>query len=120
MILYETTVNDAGLEVEIFAEKGMLITFAQKAIVTLKDYCYYIDKNDVKGDLKTAKKVVIDGKEYAVTQVGSIAEENLRTLGHVTISFTGDGECLPGSICTEKASTPVLKKGSRITIFAES
>lgn len=120
MILYETTVNDAGPEVEIFAEKGMLITFAQKAIVTLKDYCYYIEKNDVKGDLKTAGKIDIDGKEYEVTQVGSIAEANLKTLGHVTISFNGDGECLPGSICTKKAKVPVLKKGSRITILAKS
>lgn len=119
MILYETTVNNVGPEVETFAEKGMLITFADKAIVTLKDYCYYIEKNDIKGDLQTAEKVVIDGKEYAVTQVGSMAEENLKTLGHVTISFNGDGECLPGSICTEKAKVPVLKKGSRITITAQ-
>ncbi|MBS7007788.1 PTS glucitol/sorbitol transporter subunit IIA [Anaerostipes sp.] len=118
MILYETTVIDMGTEVKAFAEKGMLVTFADKALVTLKDYCYYIEKNSIHGDIKSAGKLTIDGTEYAVTEVGDMVEDNLGTLGHVTILFQ-EGSSLPGSICVEKAETPVLKKGSRIQIFSE-
>lgn len=117
MTLYETTVVDIGPEVKIFAEKGILVTFADKALVTLKDFCYYIEKSSINGEISTARKLLIDGTAYAVTEIGSMVEDNLKTLGHVTISFKGDGDCLPGSICVESTDTPVLKKGSRIQII---
>lgn len=119
MILYETTIVETGPEVKTFAEKGMLVTFADKALVTLKDYCYYIEKNSIKGEISTGKRLLIDETEYAVTEIGDMVKDNLDTLGHVTISFKGDGDCLPGSICVEKSEVPVLKKGSRIQIIGK-
>lgn len=118
MILYETTVTDMGPEVKTFAEKGILVTFAEKALITLKDYCYYIEKKSIYGEIRTAEKFIVDGMEYAVTEVGSMVEDHLETLGHVTIFFNG-GDCLPGSICVEKTEAPVLKRGSRIQILSK-
>lgn len=119
MILYETAVIDMGPEVKKFAEKGMLVTFAEKALITLKDYSYYIERSKINGEIGTARKLLIDGSEYTVTEIGSMVKDNLETLGHVTISFKGDGDCLPGSICVEKAEVPALKKESRIQILSK-
>ena len=58
-----------------------------------------------------------DGKEYKIVKVGDVANENLANLGHVTYSFNGeDAECLPGTICVEKAEIPALDIGSTIAI----
>ena len=59
MILYETTVIDVGPEVKKFAEKGMLVTFAEKALITLKDYSYYIERSKINGEIGTARKLLI-------------------------------------------------------------
>lgn len=119
MIIYETTVIDVGPEVKKFAEKGMLVTFAEKALITLKDYSYYIERSKINGEIGTARKLLIDGSEYTVIEIGSMVKDNLETLGHVTISFKEEGDCLPGSICVEKAEVPALRKGSRIQILSE-
>ena len=60
---------------------------------------------------------MIDGKEFAIVKVGDVANENLKNLGHVTYNFNGkDAECLPGTICVEKAELPALDIGSTIAI----
>ena len=78
MILYETAVIDMGPEVETFAEKGMLVTFAEKALITLKDYSYYIERSKINGEIGTARKLLIDGSEYMVTGIGSMVKDNLK------------------------------------------
>jgi PTS system glucitol/sorbitol-specific IIA component len=115
-MIYQTTVKGMGADVNAFAGEGIFVSFGNQAPETLKDFCYIVDLNPVEGEIKPGCKLVIDGEEHEIVQVGDVAQENLHNLGHVTYSFNGSGECLPGSICVEKSELPQLKVGSTIKI----
>lgn len=116
-MIYHTTVKSVGSDVAAFAKKGFFITFGEPALVSLKDFCYFVEVNPVMGEIKPGARLVIDGNEYKIIEVGSMAAENLGKLGHLTVFFHGDRECLPGSICVKKSRMPELKAGSRISII---
>lgn len=116
MLLYETEVIEIGSEVELFTESGILVTFGGQAPEEFRDFCYSIHRNTVQGDIKAGNKLLIDGQKFEIMKVGEVAQENLQSLGHVTYSFHGEEECLPGGICLKKAEIPNLKIGSKIMI----
>ena len=47
MMIYHTTVKAVGSDVEAFAKKGFFITFGEPALVSLKDFCYFVEVNPV-------------------------------------------------------------------------
>ena len=113
----QVTIKGKGAMVDAFREEGIFVTFGDNAPDTLKDFCYSIDVNPVDGEVTPGCKLVIDGKEFKIVKVGEVANENLKNLGHVTYNFGGeDAECLPGTICMEKAELPALDIGSTIAI----
>ncbi|MGN0417900.1 PTS glucitol/sorbitol transporter subunit IIA [Anaerostipes faecalis] len=116
-MMYQVTIKGKGAMVDAFCGEGIFVTFGDNAPDTLKDFCYSIDVAPVNGEVKPGCKLVIDGKEFEIVKVGEVANENLANLGHVTYNFNGiDGECLPGTICVEKAELPALDIGSTIAI----
>ena len=115
-VIYDNKVKSKGALVDSFEGESMFILFGDNAPDTLKDFCYSVEVTPVQGEIKPGSKLVIDGQEYKITMVGDVARENLNNLGHVTYSFNGSGECLPGSICVEKTDVPTLKVGSTISI----
>ncbi len=116
-VIYDNKVKGLGACVSEF--EGMFILFGDNAPDTLKDYCYTIDVNPIKEEIKAGQKAVIDGKEYNITAVGDVVMKNLGNLGHVTFSFTGETEAdLPGTIYLEQAEVPKLEVGSTIQIVA--
>ena len=115
--MYQVTIKGKGAMIDAFREEGIFVTFGDNAPDTLKDFCYSIDVNPVDGEVTPGCKLVIDGKEFKIVKVGEVANENLKNLGHVTYNFGGeDAECLPGTICMEKAELPALDIGSTIAI----
>ena len=132
-MIYQTTIKGMGDQVEAFVGEGIFVTFGDNAPDTLTDFCYTVDVNPVQGDIKPGSKLVIDGQEYTITMVEAMTDQGvdmietelntgkseavfLANAFHVTYSFNGSGECLPGSICVEKADVPSLKVGSTISI----
>ncbi|MEE1313322.1 MAG: PTS glucitol/sorbitol transporter subunit IIA [Lachnospiraceae bacterium] len=115
--IYENKVTDLGNQVEAFMDEGMFILFGENAPATLKDFCYMISVNPVEGELAAGQKLIIDEVSYEITAVGSQAQKNLETLGHLTIVFNEASEAgLPGSICVEAKPVPTLVVGSEIII----
>ena len=96
--IYQTIVKDCGCDVGAFDKKNFLITFGHKTLVTLKDFCYFIDVTPLKKKIWAGDILKIDDQEYEILRIGEIASDNLAALGHITIFFTEEGECLPGSI----------------------
>ena len=45
------------------------------------------------------------------------SSDNLAALGHITIFFTEEGECLPGSIRVKGKEFPKIEKESKIEIL---
>ena len=70
-MIYHTTVKAAGSDVAAFAKKGFFITFGEPALVSLKDFCYFVEVNPVMGEIKPGSRLVIDGNEYRITEVGT-------------------------------------------------
>lgn len=118
--IYETTVKNFGSDVAAFAQKGFLITFGHKTLSTLKDFCYFVEIVLLEENMEPGDILKIDDQKYEILRIGSIASDNLSTLGHITIFFTEEGECLPGSIRVKGNKFPVIKKGSIIKIQRNS
>lgn len=118
-IIYENKVKALGDLADAFVDEEMIILFGDNAPDTLADYCYSININPVKETIKVGQSFMFDGIAYKITAVGEIAERNLVSLGHITVTFNGSlGPTLPGTICVEKKEMPKIKIGSEIFIIA--
>ena len=69
--------------------RTFLITFGHKTLVTLKDFCYFIDVTPLKKKIWAGDILKIDDQEYEILRIGEIASDNLAALGHITIVFYG-------------------------------
>ena len=117
--IYQTIVKDCGCDVGAFDKKNFLITFGHKTLVTLKDFCYFIDVTPLKKKIWAGDILKIDDQEYEILRIGEIASDNLAALGHITIFFTEEGECLPGSIRVKGKEFPKIEKESKIEPYRE-
>lgn len=118
-IIYKNKVKALGELAETFLDQGMIIFFGDNAPDALADYCYSININEVKENIKAGQTLMIDGTAFKITAVGDVVQKNLVDLGHITISFNGSIEpTLSGTICVEKREIPKMKIGSEISILA--
>lgn len=96
---YKVDILQIGSEAKVMVADQTLILFNESAPEELKSYCVITDKNETEGEVKVGDTFIIDNKTYTITTVGDVANENLYTLGHVTLSFDGAKEAkLPGHI----------------------
>ena len=119
-VIYDNQVKSKGALVDSFEGESMFILFGDNAPDTLKDFCYCIDVKPATEEIKPGQFVVIDGVKFKITALGEIAQRNLESLGHDTISFDWANEAtLPGTINVEKADMPKLDIGTQISIVTE-
>lgn len=117
MSVFETEIISVGAEAELFKDEKMVILFGKDAPDTLKDYCYNIKVNPVKGSITTDSILAIDESSYKVTAVGDVVQKNLEDLGHITIKFDGSTSAeLPGTLYVEEKDIPDLDIGSHVMI----
>ncbi|NQL65701.1 PTS glucitol/sorbitol transporter subunit IIA [Streptococcus suis] len=118
--IFEANIVSIGDQApSMIAEANMLILFGMEAPADLADYCYKISNKDLSGSIQVGGRLVIDGVEYPITAVGSVVEQNLSALGHITISFDGSTEgTLPGTLHVSTAISPVVQLNSMVQIFA--
>lgn len=116
MIIYENVIKNKGSLVNEFGD-GMFILFGDNAPDMLKDYCYSIDVKPVKEKIEVGQYLNISGEKFKIIGVGDIAENNLVSLGHITVNFTDDlSTLLPGTIIVEGEKSPKLEIGTIIFI----
>ena len=61
--------------------------------------------------------LVLDGEQYPITAVGSVARQNLDNLGHVTVIVDGQKSAyMHGAIHVEGEEVPRLEVGSTFVI----
>jgi PTS system glucitol/sorbitol-specific IIA component len=100
--VYKTIVQDIGKNAGNFLEYKMIVIFKDNAPQELKDYCYIHHFNKLDSTIKEGNTLLIDGEEYKVTAVGSLVNENLKELGHITFKFSGETEAeVPGTLYLE-------------------
>ena len=86
-VIYQTTITRIGASAIDALSDQMLITFREGAPADLEEYCH------------PGLQFSLGQHRYPVTAVGSVAEDNLRELGHVTLRFDGLNEAeFPGTV----------------------
>ena len=71
------------------------------------------------GELQVGGVMELAQQRYAITAVGSVATQNLRELGHITVRFDGEAEAeFPGSIHVSGPTPTDIPLGSTLSFIA--
>lgn len=98
-IIYTTIFTKIGNFAQESLQDNMLITFKQGAPADLEDYCFIHNPSELSSPLQVGDIAEFDGVDYPITAVGSVASENLSSLGHITFRFDSSAEAeFPGSV----------------------
>lgn len=81
-------------------------------LADLEEYCFIHCHGELKGALHPGLQFSLGQHRYPVTAVGSVAEDNLRELGHVTLRFDGLSEAeFPGTVHVARPCTRRYRAG---------
>jgi len=96
---YKADIIEIGSNVKDMLQTGLIILFNKNAPEDLKSYCLITENNNENGKVIQGDTLVIEDYDYTITAVGENANENLYSLGHVSLCFDGAEEPnLPGHI----------------------
>lgn len=117
-VLYKSSVTEIGELVPSFIAEGMLVFFGESAPEELRTFCIIHKLEHAEGQVKEGDFVSIDGHEFEVLSVGSVANDNLYNLGHLNLKANGNTVAdLPGDVSIAKVDLPEVKIGTQIEIF---
>jgi PTS system glucitol/sorbitol-specific IIA component len=118
---YATTVTAVGEQVPEFIGQGLLIWFAEGAPEELHFFTVLHRPTVTTGGVRPGDLVRIDDKEFRVTAVGDVANENMVNLGHMDLKANGAAEApLPGDICLEELPLPEPRPGTTLVIEGDA
>lgn len=116
--VYKTVISNIGQNAKDFLEHNMFVIFKDNAPQELADYCYIHNENNLLKDIQAEDILIIDKENYRVTAVGSVVNENLKELGHITLKFSGEKDAsMGGTLYLEKKEIAPLNKGTIIEII---
>lgn len=114
---YSVSILEVGEYVNTMLQTGILILFNQSAPDDLRSYCVITDDNQFDGPVGIDDILMIGDHSYTITAIGELANENLYTLGHVTLCFDGaEYPKLPGHIHLKPHFHSSLSKSGNIII----
>ena len=98
-VIYQTTITRIGQSAADALCDQMLITFREGAPADIEEFCFIHCHRVLNGSLQAGIRFELGQHHYPVTAVGSVAEQNLRELGHITLRFDGLSEAeFPGTV----------------------
>lgn len=112
-VIYQTTITRIGASATDALSDQMLITFREGAPADLEEYCFIHCHGELKGALHPGLQFSLGQHRYPVTAVGSVAEDNLRELGHVTLRFDGLNEAEFQALSMWQALSPTISRRDR-------
>ncbi|EHD23493.1 MULTISPECIES: PTS glucitol/sorbitol transporter subunit IIA [Brenneria] len=99
--------------------EDMMITFREGAPEDIESFCFIHQHGDLHGELRAGDTLMLSDRAYPITAVGSVATQNLRELGHITIRFDGAAEAeFPGSLHVAGKPPTDIQVGGKLTIFS--
>lgn len=118
MVIYQTQVIAIGDNAEEFALDNTFMTFSDAVPEELEDYCYIVEKSELKCDIMKGDILQVDAQSFKILYVGSMVNFNIENDAHASFKFNGLAqEVLPSSINLEKRNLPNLKLGSLLRII---
>jgi PTS system glucitol/sorbitol-specific IIA component len=116
-VLYQSTVTELGELVPNFVAEGMLVFFGESAPEELRTFCIIHKVEHQEGQVRVGDFVSIDGKEFEILAVGSVANDNLYNLGHLNLKANGNSVAdLPGDVSIGTGPLPQVTVGTKIKI----
>lgn len=116
-VLYKSSVTEIGELVPSFIAEGMLVFFGESAPEELRTFCIIHKLEHAEGQVREGDFVSIDGHEFEILSVGSVANDNLYNLGHLNLKANGNTVAdLPGDVSIAKVDLPEVKIGTQIQI----
>ncbi len=114
---YHSVVLRVGPEVDEFRQGGVLIFFAEPVPDALASVSViHQPSSDLQRPLAVGDVLVVDGSQLAIREVGELASDNLRSLGHMVLyADQVDTPLLPGAIKVS-GSLPYPQPGQKIEI----
>ncbi|MCX2195190.1 PTS glucitol/sorbitol transporter subunit IIA [Pantoea agglomerans] len=119
--VYESTFVAVGSSARESLDDNFIITFGEGAPQDVADYCF-IHRTEVNdgGAFNAGSVLAIGEKEYLVTAVGSVARENLRDLGHITVRFDGAEQAeFPGTVHVAGSTPASIEPGQKFRMLSE-
>lgn len=114
---YNVKIIEVGSNVNDMLQTGLLILFNKNAPGDLRPFCVITEENKQDGQLDVGDVVTIVDIAYTITSIGEVVNENLYSLGHVTLCFDGAVEAkLPGHIHLTPDFESDLSQSGKITI----
>lgn len=111
-VIYQTTITRIGQSAMEALGEQMLITFREGAPADIEEFCFIHCHGELTGALQPGARCELGQHCYPVTAVGSVAEQNLRELGHITLRFDGLREAeFPGTVHVAGACTGRYRAG---------
>lgn len=118
MPLYSLLITAVGEYVEDYLQEQQLILFSDSVSDDIAMYCAVHQGSELTVELSPGQIMKINETIYRVTAVGSVATENLKQLGHVTLSFDGAVIAeLPGTVHLYGESPQSIHTGDRISFY---
>ncbi|SUH02208.1 PTS system, glucitol/sorbitol-specific IIA component [Salmonella enterica subsp. enterica] len=98
-VIYQTTITRIGPEREGGARRTDADYVREGAPADIEEFCFIHCHGELTGALQPGARCELGQHCYPVTAVGSVAEQNLRELGHITLRFDGLREAeFPGTV----------------------
>lgn len=117
--IFHTTITQIGGCARDALLDNMLITFSEGAPADIEEFCFIHRHGATAGELQVGGVMELAQQRYAITAVGSVATQNLRELGHITVRFDGEAEAeFPGSIHVSGPTPTDIPLGSTLSFIA--
>ncbi|WP_318505033.1 PTS glucitol/sorbitol transporter subunit IIA [Bacillus sp. T3] len=114
----KSIVKEVGELVPTFKDDKIVILFGPQAPQGLREMAVIHEFQNVTDEpLKAGGTIQFDDESFTITAVGSLANQNLKELGHISIYFQEQMEdILPGAVFAAPNKFPEIKEGTVITI----
>jgi PTS system glucitol/sorbitol-specific IIA component len=113
-VRYKTKVTAVGPEVPQLLIGGRLILFGPQAPAELHEICALHTPAGPMQAIKPGDELQIGASMLTVTAVGDVANDNLQSLGHVSLRRGGEPDPLPGEILVDGSFPMIITPGLEI------
>ena len=104
-----------------FIDESILVFFGKEAPEELHEHAIvHEESTSLTGKVEVGDTVVIGEHSMPVLAVGKVANDNLRSMGHLVLKFNGLSEPeMEGDVCVPETELPPIGPGTTVEIYAE-
>lgn len=119
-LIYQLNVIHVGQYVAEYLKENKIILFSHPVPQDIKYYCVVHQPSELKQTLQPGFKLYINQNEYNITAVGDVATENLKQLGHITLSFDNKEIAeLPGMVHLSGTLPEIINPDDTFSIYSD-